>query len=182
MPPAWCNDIVHLNPYGEYAVRLAAELVNDPPATVDALVRRCLEAGLVIDFPVGASDLRDVEAMLERWCGIVDATGDAERAALVNEMLAAASAYPRMTNHAGDGWHLHYRDDQHSLAGVLEALISVGTALHLVGRGMHRLGRCALDECDDVYADTSRNGRQRYCSPRCANRDAVRRHRAVRAG
>ncbi|MFD0851655.1 CGNR zinc finger domain-containing protein, partial [Actinomadura adrarensis] len=26
--------------------------------------------------------------------------------------------------------------------------------------------------------DTSRTGRQRYCSQRCANRDAVRRHRA----
>jgi predicted RNA-binding Zn ribbon-like protein len=29
-----------------------------------------------------------------------------------------------------------------------------------------------------VYADLSRTGRQRYCSPTCANRDAVRRHRA----
>ncbi|GES38060.1 hypothetical protein RAJCM14343_3320 [Rhodococcus aetherivorans] len=163
-------------------MRLAADLVNDPPVTVDALVQRCVEAGLVIDFPVGADDLLGVGAMLGRWCRVVDATGDAERAALVNEMLAAASAYPRMTNHAGDGWHLHYRDDQHSLAGVVEALVSVGTALHLVGRGMHRLGRCALDECDHVYADTSRNGRQRYCSPRCANRDAVRRHRAAHVG
>ncbi|GGS19861.1 hypothetical protein GCM10010252_69130 [Streptomyces aureoverticillatus] len=54
----------------------------------------------------------------------------------------------------------------------------MGTALHLTGRGMHRLGRCAVAECDTVFADTSRTGRQRYCSQRCATRDAVRRHRA----
>jgi predicted RNA-binding Zn ribbon-like protein len=116
--------------------------------------------------------------MLHRWASIADTTTDEARAEQVNLMLTKASAYPRLTNHAGDGWHLHYRDDQQSLAGVLEALFSVGTALHLVGRGMHRLGRCALEECTAIYADTSRNGRQRYCSPKCANRDAVRRHRA----
>ncbi|WP_311256759.1 CGNR zinc finger domain-containing protein [Microbacterium sp. ARD32] len=43
---------------------------------------------------------------------------------------------------------------------------------------MHRLGRCAASPCENVYADVTRNGRQRYCSVRCANRDAVRRHRA----
>lgn len=124
------------------------------------------------------TDLREVTAVLDRWTRVVDAHSDTARAELVNGMLESASAYPRLTDHAGDGWHLHYRDDQHSLAGVLAALFAVGTALHLVGRGMHRLGRCALTECDNVYADVSRNGSQRYCSPRCSNRDAVRRHRA----
>jgi len=124
---------VHLNPYGEYAVTLAADLANHPPDSTGELVDRCVDAGIVVDFPVTDDDLADVLAMLDRWS---------------------------------------------SIAGVLEALFSVGTALHLVGRGMHRLGRCALDECTAIYADTSRNGRQRYCSPKCANRDAVRRHRA----
>jgi hypothetical protein len=169
---------VHLNPYGEYAVTLAADLANHPPDSTGDLVDRCVDAGIVVDFPVTDDDLADVLAMLDRWASIADTTSDEARAEQVNLMLTKASAYPRLTNHAGDGWHLHYRDDQQSLAGVLEALFSVGTALHLVGRGMHRLGRCALDECTAIYADTSRNGRQRYCSPKCANRDAVRRHRA----
>src|SRR3546814_6577648 len=77
---------------------------------------------------------------------------------------------------SNDGWHLHYRDPQQSLAEVLKALFSVGTALHLVVRGMHRLGRCTLDECTNIYADTSRNGNQRYCSPTCANRDRSEEH------
>jgi predicted RNA-binding Zn ribbon-like protein len=60
---------------------------------------------------------------------------------------------------------------------MIAALITVGTALHLTGLGMDRLGRCAAEGCSRIYADTSRNGRQRFCSPACANRAAVRRHR-----
>ncbi|EOM77030.1 CGNR zinc finger domain-containing protein [Rhodococcus rhodnii] len=172
---------MQLNPYSEYAVKLATELANEPPESLDELVQRCLDAGLVIDFPVVDDDLATSAAVVERWLGIVDAPDDAERATAVNAMLADASAYPRMTDHAGDGWHLHYRDEHQPLGHVLAALFSVGTALHLVGRGMHRLGRCTADGCTRVYADTSRGGAQRYCSPGCANRDAVRRHRARRS-
>jgi predicted RNA-binding Zn ribbon-like protein len=60
---------------------------------------------------------------------------------------------------------------------VLRALLATGTATHLATRGMDRLGRCAAEGCTRVYADVSRNGRQRYCSARCGNTDAVRRHR-----
>ncbi|WP_346107966.1 CGNR zinc finger domain-containing protein [Nonomuraea maheshkhaliensis] len=46
---------------------------------------------------------------------------------------------------------------------------------------MDRLGRCAADGCTAIFADTSRTARQRYRSHPCANRDAVRRHRARRS-
>ncbi|MFK3984613.1 CGNR zinc finger domain-containing protein [Micromonospora sp. NPDC050397] len=173
---------MHLNPYGQDAVRLAVELANDRPASVADLVRRCVAAGLVVDLPVDERDLEATGRLLDQWCRIVDTPDERERAGLVNVLLAAASAYPRLTDHGGAGWHLHYRDDGVPLATVLRALVSVGTALHLAGRGMGRLGRCALVDCATIYADTSRGGRQRYCSPACANRDAVRRHRALRAG
>lgn len=96
--------------------------------------------------------------------------------------MARATAYPRLTDHDDEGWHLHYRDDGRSLPQVLLAVISVGTALHLTTRGMNRLLRCAAgteegDDCRAVVVDVTRNGRQRYCSVRCANRSAVRRHR-----
>lgn len=91
------------------------------------------------------------------------------------------TSHARLTEHDGL-WHLHYREDDVPLGTVLSSLIASGTALHLVGRGMERLGRCALGECRRVYADVSRTGKQRYCSARCANRDAVRRHRTLRAG
>lgn len=172
---------MHLNPYGREAVLLAADLVNRPPSTAAELEERCREAGLVVERPAVDQDLEATRAYLERWVTVVDAVEPRERADRLNALLAASAAHPRLTDHAGTGWHIHYRDDDMALAGLVRSLVSVGTALHLTGRGMHRLARCAVEGCDDVFADVSRTGRQRYCSAACANRDAVRRHRS-RAG
>ncbi|MEV5598103.1 CGNR zinc finger domain-containing protein [Streptomyces sp. NPDC052496] len=168
---------MQLNPYGADAVNLAADLANRPPADAAELADRCREAGLVLEHPVTRQDLDHAMAAVTAWVKVVDAADEEERAESLNRMLAAAAAYPRLVDHAGTGWHLHYRDGQQPLGSVLFSLISVGTALHLTGRGMHRLRRCAVPECTTIFADTSRTGRQRYCTQRCANRDAVRRHR-----
>ncbi|AUY52439.1 CGNR zinc finger domain-containing protein [Streptomyces sp. CB01881] len=171
---------MHLNPYGEDAVKLAADLANRRPTTAEELADRCRAAGLVVDGPATPQDLERAAAVLDAWEKVVDAADERERAELLNRMLAAAADHPRLTDHSGDGWHLHYRDDRQPPGRLLCSLIAVGTALHLVGRGMHRLGRCAVAECTTIFADATRTGRQRYCSQRCANRDAVRRHRARR--
>ncbi|HWM04647.1 MAG TPA: CGNR zinc finger domain-containing protein [Actinophytocola sp.] len=171
---------MQLNPYGQDAIVLAVDLANRRPETAGELVSRCEGAGVVFERDTPAPDLAEVLDFLDRWCEVVDATEPDRRAALLNVLLAESTAHPRLTSHTGS-WHIHYRDEAITFARKLRALISTGTALHLAGRGMHRLGRCAGDGCDRVYADTSRNGRQRYCSPACANRDAVRRHRARRA-
>ena len=174
---------MHLNPYGEYAVLLAASLANDWPTTRPEIVARTREFGMRMGFATAAGDHRRTRLVIDDWLEVVDATGAQERAALLNAQMAAAAAYPRLTDHDGEGWHLHYRDERDSLPDVLHSVISVGTALHLTTRGMHRLGRCAAgtapgDPCSAVVVDVTRNGRQRYCSVRCANRAAVRRHRA----
>ncbi|GGK16622.1 hypothetical protein GCM10011583_55680 [Streptomyces camponoticapitis] len=169
---------MHLNPYGEDAVNLAAALANRRPGSTDELAESCRTAGLTLERPVTADDLNRARAALDIWEMIVDAADEQERAGLLNRMLAEAAAYPRLTSHSGTGWHLHYRDAEQPLGSVLFTLFAVGTALHLTGRGMHRLRRCEVTGCDTAFADTSRTGRQRYCSQRCANRDAVRRHRA----
>lgn len=169
---------MRINPYGEEPVRLALDLVNDPPTSAERLAERCRAAGFVVDMPVRDDDLTGVEVFLADWLAVLDAPDAGTRAARLNVLLAAASAHPRLTDHSGDGWHVHYRDPHLPLAGALRALISVGTALHLAGRGVHRLGRCAVAGCERPFADFSRTGRQRYCSPACGNRDAVRRHRS----
>ncbi|HXV93110.1 MAG TPA: CGNR zinc finger domain-containing protein, partial [Pseudonocardia sp.] len=164
---------------GQDAVLLAVDLVNRPPRSARELTQRCRSAG-VVDYPEpGPAELDATLGFLEEWTTVVDAPGHGERAAALNALLARATSHPRLTDHVG-GWHLHFRDDGLHLAAVLAALIATGTALHLTGRGMDRLGRCGSPTCGNVYADVSRNGRQRYCSPRCANQDAVRRHRARR--
>lgn len=169
---------MHLNPYGEYSVLMAASLANEWPSDREGIESRTREYGMTMEFPENDDDYVGVRRVLDEWLEIVDANVPAERAALLNQQLATAAAYPRLTDHDGEGWHLHYRDDVQELPFVLRAVIGVGTALHLVTRGMHRLGRCAAEDCDRVMVDVTRNGRQKYCSVQCANRSAVRRHRA----
>lgn len=169
---------MHLNPYGEYAVLLAASLANDWPRDRAGIEARTLELGMTQTFPPAPDDHAKVRAIVDGWLKIVDEPDADARAELLNAELAGAAAYPRLTNHDGEGWHLHYRDDVRSLPYVLRAIINLGTSLHLVTRGMGRLGRCQASPCTNVVADVTRNGRQRFCSVRCANRAAVRRHRA----
>lgn len=183
MPSLCCHGLVHLNPYGEYAVLLAASLANNWPDTCAGIEERTRDFGMTMSFHIGADDHAQTRAVIDGWLRMVDAPTEDERARLLNETMSVAAAYPRLTNHDDEGWHLHYRDRDQSLAHVLTAVISVGTALHLTTRGMHRIGRCAAGEsggasCEKVIVDVSRNGTQRYCSVRCANRSAVRRHRA----
>ncbi|EWS80359.1 CGNR zinc finger domain-containing protein [Brachybacterium phenoliresistens] len=171
---------MHLNPYGEYAVLLARSLAEDWPADRAGIVARTREFGMSMPFPERAGDHARCREVLDEWLRVVDADAKAERAALLNAIMAEASAYPRLTDHHGEGWHLHYRDGDDDLPLVLRAVLGVGTALFLTTRGMGRLGRCAAAPCTRVIVDTSRNGTQRYCSPRCGSRAAVRRHRARR--
>ncbi|QGN33237.1 CGNR zinc finger domain-containing protein [Microlunatus sp. Gsoil 973] len=175
---------MHLNPYGAYAVLLAASLANDWPENRAGVVARAEAYGMQTPFAnARPSDHAGVRAVIDRWLAVVDERLPDLRADLLNQQLAAAAAYPRLTDHDDEGWHLHYRDADQSLPHVLEAVISVGTALHLTTRGMTRLSRCDAgtapdDPCRNVVVDVTRNGRQRYCSVRCANRAGVRRHRA----
>ncbi|WP_154605223.1 MULTISPECIES: CGNR zinc finger domain-containing protein [Arthrobacter] len=178
---------MHLNPYGEYAVLLAASLANDFPSDRPGIIARARELGMTMDFTPADGDHAGVRQIVDDWLAVVDAKDPLERATLLNAQMAAEAAYPRMVDHDGEGWHLHYRDDNQTLPHVLRAVISVGTALHLTTRGMGRLGRCAAgdtpgDPCAAVVVDVTRNGRQQYCSVRCANRAAVRRHRARYSG
>ncbi|SDQ85216.1 CGNR zinc finger domain-containing protein [Microbacterium sp. cf332] len=174
---------MQLNPYGEYAVLLAASLANDWPGDREGIVARTYEFGMTAIYaPAAATDHDATRSVVDDWLDVVDADDPGRRAELLNGLMAAATAYPRLTDHDGD-WHLHYRDDDQRLPQVLRAVFAVGTALHITTRGMERLSRCAAgrapgDPCRNVVVDITRNGRQRYCSVRCANRDGVRRHRA----
>lgn len=176
MTGACGNAIVRHNPYTDLAVVLLADLVNRPPRTVAELVRRC-EAGGFVAAPTHRADLPAVLEFLEEWRHVAATTDPVERSRLLNAMMADAATYPRLTDHDGH-WHLHHRDDGVTLAHALKAWGSVATATHLATRGMGTLATCSADGCTTIYADTSRAGTRRFCSPACANREAVRRHRA----
>ncbi|WP_265444283.1 CGNR zinc finger domain-containing protein [Flexivirga meconopsidis] len=169
---------MHINPYGEEPTLLAVALLNDRPATVRALQARCDAAGVVHRPGAKRADLVLLDRYLDEIDRLIDTAQASDRVRLLNELLARHTAHPRVTDHAGDGFHLHYRDAEMSYAAMLSALLTMGLTVHLVQRGMHRLARCAVPECETAFADTTKNGKQRYCSPACANRDAVRRHRS----
>ncbi|WP_370617806.1 CGNR zinc finger domain-containing protein [Mumia sp. Pv 4-285] len=156
-------------------------LLNDPCATPAELADRCEEAGLDLAAAPTSSDLEAVGAFMAQWRRVVACSEHEPRAATLNALMLEYASAPWLTDHAGTGWHLHFREPDVDVPRQIAALISVGTALHLSGLGMDRLGICAAGECSKAYADISRNGRQRYCSTTCANREAVRRHRATRA-
>lgn len=171
---------MHLNPYGEYAVLLAQSLADAWPEDRTGVVARMRLFGMTRPFPEAPGDHSGCRAVLDGWLAVVDETDPGRRAALLNAEMEAASASPRLTDHDGEGWHLHYRDGDGSLPRVLQGVLAVGTALHLTTRGMDRLARCAADPCTAVVVDLTRQGTRRYCSPRCGSRDAVRRHRERR--
>jgi hypothetical protein len=174
---------MHFNHDGRSAVQLGVSLANQWPADLDSLVMRCVDAGFVFD--TGQPTSRDhsfTAEFISEWRDVAAASDPVSRSTRLNALLATHASAPRLTDHAASGWHLHFRDDNISAGRSLATLISVGTAVHLAARGIDRIGICAAHNCDRVYADVSRNGRQRYCSPVCGNRMAARRHREAMRG
>ncbi|MGW4401823.1 CGNR zinc finger domain-containing protein [Amycolatopsis nivea] len=168
------------NSYYRSFLKFVTGLANDRPSDLADLIGRWEEPKMGPVPPAADEDFPEVCAFLDRWIEVVDATDEADRVRLLNALLAEAVAYPRITEHDGYRWHLHYLDDGMRLPAVLRAVTSVAAAQYLTSTSMHRLGRCAAPECRRAFVDFTRSGTQRYCTHACVNRDAVRRHRARR--
>ena len=173
MPRSCCNGFVHFNPYGGPAALVATDLVNAGSASqlLDGMVRN----GMAIQA------LTDAEAaLIGAWATRlrpVFAADPAERPGLVNDLLAEAACRPYITTHDGKPPHLHYSAEDAGPVGRVRAYTAGGLA-HLVCEAPDRLGICGREGCETAYVDTSRNGRRRFCSTRCATRVHVADHRA----
>lgn len=155
-------------------------MINNPPADIDEVLLRWRATGMPPENLHAPGDEDLIWAYLRDWTMLIDASSEEDRVGRLNAMLRRYTSPPTITDHDGSGWHLHFRPDGASAGEVIAASTTVAAANHLTIHGMHRLGRCALAECDRAFVDRSRPGRQRYCTHACANRDAVRRHRAAR--
>ena len=82
--------------------------------------------------------------------------------------------------HDGLSPHLHFASDDDPLVSRVKAVTASGLAIFAVGASGQRLGVCARAGCSTVFYDTSRNGTRTYCTARCGNHEAVRRHRGGR--
>ena len=65
---------MHLNPYGEYAVLLAASLADDFPVDRAGIEERTLEMGMTMTFPPAADDHERVREVVDDWLRTVSYT------------------------------------------------------------------------------------------------------------
>lgn len=169
--------------YTDYPTQLAMELVNtrspvrgdDRLATVPdlaAFVTRVAENWVHPDWRLTEGDLDAVTKLRSQLRTVFGATDDVTAAAVLNEILEASGAAPRVSLHSATP-HLHFEPDGGSLADWLGALTATGLAFVVSEHGIDRLGTCASERCGHVFIDTSRNCSRRYCSDTCANRENV---------
>lgn len=133
--------------------------------------------------PITRADLRAVQLLRAQLRPVFDAVTDADAARVVNALIARAPVTPRLTDHDGHDWHLHYVSPGASLAERLA--VDCGMALaHLIAVGeRERLHFCAAPDCHRVLVDLSRNRSRRYCDARtCGNRLQVAAYRERQRG
>jgi predicted RNA-binding Zn ribbon-like protein len=126
-------------------------------------------------------DLAAVRRIRGRFAGVF-AVRDARTAAtVINELVAAAGTTPRLTDHDGYDWHVHYFAPGASIADHLAADCGMALAFFVVAGEQERLRRCEAPDCRHAFVDVSRNRSRRYCDSRtCGNRLHVAAYRARR--
>ncbi|WP_049570038.1 CGNR zinc finger domain-containing protein [Streptomyces sp. SBT349] len=161
----------------------AAEDAHDALADVEGL--RAFVAGHAVSEVridrLGAADLGAVRAVRERFADIFAAPSDRAAAELINTLVAAAGTTPRLTDHDGHDWHVHYFSPGASVADHLAADCGMALGFMVVAGERERLRRCGAPGCGRAFVDLSRNRSRRYCSSRtCGNRLHVAAYRARR--
>ncbi|MER5890719.1 CGNR zinc finger domain-containing protein [Streptomyces sp. NPDC001941] len=130
---------------------------------------------------LGARDLAAVRTVRTRFAEVFAATGSPAAAAVINQLVAGAGTTPRLTDHDGYDWHVHYFAPGASVADHLAADCGMALAFIVVAGEQERLRRCEAPDCGRAFVDLSRNRSRRYCDSRtCGNRLHVAAYRARR--
>ncbi|MFI9775440.1 CGNR zinc finger domain-containing protein [Streptomyces sp. NPDC051956] len=126
-------------------------------------------------------DLDAVQSVRGRFAAVFAAPDPHAAASLINELVAAAGTTPRLTDHDGYDWHVHYFAPGASVADHLAADCGMALAFFVVAGEQERLRRCEAPDCRRAFVDLSRNRSRRYCDSRtCGNRLHVAAYRARR--
>lgn len=100
---------------------------------------------------------------------------------IVNRILAKQRAVPQLVRHGDVDWHIHATHDDRPL----EERILVESAMAMIdvirADEMSRFSHCAMDDCEGVVFDMSRNRSKKYCTVTCTNRAAQNAFRARQA-
>ncbi|MER6675865.1 CGNR zinc finger domain-containing protein [Streptomyces sp. NPDC000983] len=172
------------------ALEAVVDLVNTAPETdtaQDALPDVAALAEFVRGHDIsdvgvlGEADLAAVREVRGKFARIFAAPDALGAAGLINELVAAAGTTPRLTDHDGYDWHVHYFAPGASVADHLAADCGMALAFFVVAGEQERLRRCEAPDCRRAFVDLSRNRSRRYCDSRtCGNRLHVAAYRARR--
>lgn len=160
-------------------VHLAVALVNldSSGSWLPETLEQTLRESQIRRPHVTGSISEDIRAWSQRMRLVFEASSQAERCQNINVLLSDGAGSVYLTTHDNLRPHLHFAPDAQDLQSRVKAVTAGGLAIFALEAEGERLGVCALGSCQTAFVDTSRNGRRAYCSPRCANTDAVRRHR-----
>ena len=163
----------------EHSLGCAVDLVNSEPAGSygEGLPDLAALQGFVRRHDVSdvgrltGSDLSAVHSLRTTVREVFTADGPAQAALLVNRLISQAGVRPRLTDHDGYDWHIHYFTPGASLADHLALDCGMALAQVIAAGETERLRRCEAPDCDQVLVDLSRNRSKRYCDARtCGNR------------
>jgi hypothetical protein len=177
--------------YTDEPVRLATDLVNtlspvtgrDDLGDPDALARFLAEHDSPVTSPPTRRDLDEVRAHRALLREVFATDDELAAAEMLNRLLAASRAVPRITGHAHagggrTGMHMHFESAEAGIADWIGAVCGMALAVVLCDYGKARFGICAASSCEDAYIDMSKNCSKRYCSEGCAHRASVAAFRA----
>jgi hypothetical protein len=139
-----------------------------------------LEAHGEHDVALTRREARDLADVCRRLRAILVAPSRDDAADGLNALLADFGAPPRLVHHGGWDWHLHVdAGDDASWAAWLASSAALALATRLAASDTVPWGECSA-RCGRVFVHDGRGGARRYCSPTCATRERVRRHREIR--
>lgn len=178
----------------QHALATVVDLINTAPRICgdDRLADTAALQAFVVKHAISevgeltAADLDAVLSLRERFHAIFLADSLRAAAERVNALVADARTTPRLTDHDGYDWHVHYFAPGATLAEHLSADCGMALALVLTAGERERLRVCEAPDCERVLLDVSRNRSRRYCDSRtCGNRlhvAAYRERRRLAAG
>jgi len=178
----------------QHALASVVDLVNTSPVTgyddeladLDALVAFVERWDVSEVGPLTAADLSATRDLRDRFHAVFLAGSQQQAAELVNKIVAEARTTPRLTDHDGYPWHVHYFAPGATLSEHLAADCGMALAFLLSAGERERLRVCEAPNCGRVLVDLSRNRSRRYCDSRtCGNRlhvAAYRERRRLAAG
>ena len=171
---------MQFNTYTVAGAHIAVWLVNHPGTGAAALAAE-LHRHEVHGAPPTEAEATALHPWAARLREVFEAAAVADKAQLTDALLVAADCRPRLVSHGGGRpFHFHYAPVETGLAARVRALTAAGLGHVVDGGGGARLRACDRPGCGVAFIDTSRNGRRRFCSVRCANQVNVASHRQRR--